>query len=794
MIGTEADLPYFNRIYFPPTALGKRLWQRRFRLALLLVASFGVADASPWKGAENIDAAIEGAIEEGITPGAVVWVESGGQALYHKAYGARSLFPDREGITEDTIFDCASLTKVVATAPAIMMLVEEGKVRLGDRVTKYLPEFKGSTRITIRQLVTHYSGLRPDVDIEPEWSGYETGIALAYLEKPIARPGSKFIYSDINYILLAEIVRRITGKPINEFAQERIFDPLRMTDTSFLPAINRRWRIAPTERLPDGTILRGVVHDPTTRFMGGVSGHAGMFSTAADLARFARMMLNGGELDGVRILSPLSVLQMTTPQSPGDEKDRGIGWDIDSPYASQRGDLFVEGSYGHTGFTGTSMWLDPYSDSFVVLMTNRVHPTRATSVVALRSKVASIFGSTIREIDSDALRARRWGKDIGDNPVAQIVRTGLDVLVAEQFTRLKGKTIGLITNQTGIDRTGRRNVDLLAAAHDVQLKVILAPEHGLEGLLDQSEIGDGVDEKTRVPVISLYQSDRRRPTAEMLAGLDALVFDIQDVGARFYTYITTMGYAMEAAAGAGIDFVVIDRPNPIGGLAVEGPVLDDELQSFVGYHSMPVRHGMTVGELARMFNQERKIGVDLTVVPMEGWRRDLWFDETGLPWVNPSPNIRNLDQAILYPGIALLEGLTNYSVGRGTDTPFQFVGADWIDGAQLAAAIRSRAIPGIRVYERRLTPNASRFKGKEISGVQLSIVDRNALQSTTLGLEIAAALVALYPDRVSLDETSKLLGNQRVIDALRAGLGETSGAPAIKEFKRRREPFLLYEQ
>ncbi len=763
-------------------------------LAILLLAALGVEGASQWRGAEHLDEAIEGAIEEGITPGAVVWVESGGQTLYRKAYGARSLFPARERITEDTIFDCASLTKVVATAPAIMMLVEEGKVRLGDRVTKYLPKFKGSTRITVRHLVTHYSGLRPDVDIEPEWSGYETGISLAYLEKPIAKPGSKFIYSDINYILLAEIVRTITGKPINEFAQQRVFDPLRMTDTTFLPSPNRRWRIAPTERLSDGTILRGTVHDPTTRFMGGVSGHAGMFSTAADLARFARMMLNGGELDGERILSPLSVLQMTTPQSPGEENDRGIGWDINSPYASQRGDLFVEGSYGHTGFTGTSMWLDPYSDSFVVLMTNRVHPTRATSVVSLRSRVASIFASTIRDIDSDALRARRWGKENGDVPVAQIVRTGLDVLVAENFERLSGKTIGLITNQTGIDRKGRRNIDLLAAADNVQLKLILTPEHGLEGLLDQSEIGDGVDEKTRVPVISLYQSDRRRPTAEMLAGLDALVFDIQDVGARFYTYITTMGYAMEAAAGAGIEFIVIDRPNPIGGLAVEGPVLDEEFRSFIGYHPMPVRHGMTVGELARMFNEERKIGVDLEIVSMEGWRRGLWFDETGLPWVNPSPNIRNLDQAILYPGIALLEGLTNYSVGRGTDTPFQFIGADWIDGSQLAAALRERAIPGIRVYAKKLTPSASRFKGVEISGVQLSIVDRNTLQPTALGLEVGAALVKLYPSRVRLDETRKLLGDQQVIDALRSGLEVNSSTPAMEEFKRQREQFLMYER
>ena len=248
------------------------------------------------------------------------------------------------------------------------------------------------------------------------------------------------------------------------------------------------------------------------------------------------------------------------------------------------------------------------------------------------------------------------GRKGGDVPVAHNVRSGLDVLAAEQFARLKGKTIGLITNQTGIDREGRRNIDLLAAADGVRLQSILTPEHGLEGLLDKSVIGDGVDGATGLPVISLYRGERRRPTAEMLQGLHTLVFDIQDIGARFYTYITTMGYAMEAAAAAGIEFFVLDRPNPIDGTQVEGPLLDDDLRSFIGYHSLPVRHGMTVGELARMLNAEREIGVDLKVVPMEGWRRDLWFDETGLPWINPSPNIRNLDQAILYPGIALLEG------------------------------------------------------------------------------------------------------------------------------------------
>lgn len=724
-----------------------------------------------------------------------MWIESTYQRLHFSSYGSRSVEPNRESMTLDTIFDCASLTKVMATAPAIMMLVEDGKVRLNDRIQTYLPEFQDSTRITVRQLLTHYSGLRPTLPLDPDWAGYEAGVALALQEAPVHPPDSRFVYSDINYVLLAEIVRRAGGLPIDQFAKKRIFEPLGMTDTMYRPPDTIRNRIAPTERLDDGTVLRGVVHDPTTRRMGGVSGQAGVFSTAADVARFARMMLNGGELEGVRILSSLSVLRMRTPQSPRGKAARGIGWDIDTPYSSPRGDLFGTASFGHTGYTGPSLWIDPVSHSFVALLTNRVHPKAGTSVVRLRSLVASIAAANLKDAHTTDSSAPAAGLRRGPQPFSP-VKTGLDVLVEEDFGRLSGKKVGLITNQTGIDRAGRRNIDLLHQAPDVSLEMIFAPEHGLAGTQDQPEIEDRADASTGIKAYSLYQSGRRRPPTELLDDLDVLVFDVQDIGARFYTYVTTMGYAMEAAADAGIEFLVLDRPNPINGNAVQGPVLDVDLESFVGYHRIPVRHGMTVGELALMFNDERQIRAKVTVVRMQGWRRGLWFDETGLPWVNPSPNIRTLDQAILYPGIAMLEWLPDYSVGRGTDTPFQFVGADWIAGTDLADAIRRFRVPGVRVYARKLRPRASVFEDTTIDGVQFSITNRDSFDPTRLGLVLATVLRRLYAERADFSRTDKLIGNRAVVDDLKHGhnIEETTALleKSLSDFRTRRDRFLLY--
>ena len=355
-----------------------------------------------------LDEVLQKAVADGDIPGGVALVARYGKTVYRKAFGLRVAPPHAEKMTVDTIFDVASLTKVMATAPAIMVLVEEGKVALTDPVGQYLPKFSSGGNkdaVTVGHLLTHYSGLRPYFDLEEQWQGYEMGIRKAEQEEPVVPPGQHFIYSDINYILLAEIVREISGQFLDTFATERIFRPLGMHDTRFLPDSSQRHRLAPTED-QEGTMLRGQVHDPTAQKMGGRAGHAGLFSTVDDTAAYTQMILNGGTHRSARILSPLTVLAMTTPQSPPGKPDwRGLGFDIRSPFGTSRGDLFPVGSFGHTGFTGTSFWIDPFSQTVVILFTNRLHPDGQGNVVSLRKRVASVVASSLIEapIDRKAL-------------------------------------------------------------------------------------------------------------------------------------------------------------------------------------------------------------------------------------------------------------------------------------------------------------------------------------------------------------------------------------------------------
>jgi uncharacterized protein YbbC (DUF1343 family) len=522
-------------------------------------------------------------------------------------------------------------------------------------------------------------------------------------------------------------------------------------------------------------MMRGVVHDWTARRMGGVAGHAGLFSTAADLAIFCRMLLDGGTYKGARILAPLTVAKMTTPAgAPGDPNVRGLGWDIDSSFSANRGELLPVGSFGHTGFTGTSIWIDPVTRTFVVFLSNRVHPDGKGDVTPLRARVATVVASAITDAPPDAVRARLMtGRDFGaagpppPRPKRAPVQTGLDVLRAQGFAPLKGKRVGLVTNHTGRARDGAAAIDLLSDVPDVKLVALFSPEHGIRGILD-AKVPSQVDERTGLPINSLY-GETQRPTAAMLAGLDAVVIDLQDIGARFYTYTTTTAYVMEEAAKLKLPVFLLDRPNPVNGWQIEGPALDKESVGFTGYFpAMPIRHGLTLGEMARLFNAENKIGADLTVVAMKNWRRDDWFDDTTLPWINPSPNMRNMNEAALYTGIGAIEG-TNVSVGRGTDTPFEHVGAPWIDGVQLADALNARGVAGVRFYPVRFTPVSSKYANQECQGVFIIVTDRTALRPVRVGLEIASAINRLYPAQYQLDLAARLFGSRDTLARVRTG-------------------------
>jgi len=749
---------------------------------------------------------VEEAIRAGNIPGAVVRVGNQGRVVYRRAFGDRALVPEKLPMNPDTIFDVASLTKVVATTTALMQLVERGRLRIEDPATAYWPEFKGNgkERITVRHLLTHYSGLR-DVNNSQKRSAYDATLKMIASGKPIAAPGTRFQYSDVNFIVLGEIIQRVSGRSLDAYCEEFIFKPLGMKDTGFKPSPSLLDRIAPTQYQQgnSGKILWGEVHDSLSYAMGGVTGHAGLFSTADDLSIFCQMILDGGISKGVRVLSPLTVEKMTTPQNPANKTVlRGLGWDINSPLSSCRGDLFPVGSFGHTGFTGTSIWIDPVSKTYVVLLTNRVHPQGKGDAAPLRSKIATIcaaaFGLPAGGQDSTrqpspggqfaamkgfpAQEARNGG-----------VETGISVLDREKYASLSGLRVGVITNQSGLDSAGRSTLDLLARAPGVKLGAVFVPEHGLSGQVE-GKIRSNPNFKKGLPLYSLY-GEVNRPTEKMLSGLDALVFDIQDAGVRFYTYITTMAYAMEAAAKKGIRFYVLDRPNPLTAAAVQGPVMDRDLKSFTGYFPLPLRHGMTVGELAQMFNMENKIGANLHVIKMRGYRRTDWYDETGLLWVNPSPNLRTLTQATLYPGVGMVEA-ANVSVGRGTATPFEILGAPWINGRDLAAHLNRRNIQGVRFIPLDFTPENDRFKNQRCSGVQAVLLDRQALDAAVLGVEIACALYQVHPRDFQIDKTVSMIGSRSILQAIKEGQTPESmiemWQPGLEEFLDLRAKYLLY--
>jgi uncharacterized protein YbbC (DUF1343 family)/CubicO group peptidase (beta-lactamase class C family) len=766
-----------------------------------------------------LDPVINDAITQQQIPGAVLIVGHDGQVVYRKAFGSRAIEPRRETMTLDTIFDCASMTKVLATTPAIMQLWEQGKFRMNDPVAKYLPEFgqNGKQDITIRQLLVHYSGLAPDLDLTKSWEGKETAYRMVFEGAPERAPGAAFAYSDINFEVLGALLERLSGESLDGYAAKHIFGPLGMKETRFLPPPSWEPRIAPTEEDENHHILRGVVHDPTARRMGGVAGHAGVFSTADDLAMFAQALLDGGR----GVLTSATIAKMTAPQQPVNETAvRGFGWDIDSPFSTNRGELLPVGGYGHTGFTGTSLWIDPATKTYIVLLTNAVHmnvlPTKEKgSAVSLRTKIATAVAAALA-LDPTEAGKMRVAAITGYNEMQSaarklavrngMVKTGIDVLEDTKFAALhpaKGgppRTIGLLTNQTGLDTQGRRTIDVLANVPGISLNAIFSPEHGVTGTLDTTDIKNknAKDAATGITVYTVYGASdaARRPPMDVLKRLDAVVIDLADAGARFYTYETTTGYFLEAAAKAGVEVVILDRPNPITGSFVQGPVSDAGRENFTNYFPEPPRHGMTLGELAKMFNGERHIGARLEVVAMEGWQPGDWFDSTGLAWVNQSPNLRSLTEATLYPGVALIEG-ANVSVGRGTDTPFEVLGAPWMKSKELAAYLNGRDIQSVRFVPIVFTPSSSNYAGERCEGVNLIVLDRNTLESPELGIELASALHKLYPNDFKLERMSDLLVNQGVLDAIGAGEDPRRIAEdwqeRLEEFVRLREKYLLYK-
>ncbi len=735
-----------------------------------------------------LDAVVRAQMSAGQIPGAVLVFGDAQHIWLRRAWGARSQQPGTEPMTVDTIFDLASLTKVVVTTTAVLQLQERGVLQLDAPAARYWPAFAahGKQAITVRQLLAHRSGLRADLDLRSDWRGAEAARQRVINETPVLSPNTRTLYSDINFLVLGEIVQRMSGLSLSAYAQRHILGPLGMHDTCFLPNRRLRDRIAPTEPFK-GAMLRGTVHDPTARRMGGMAGHAGLFGTADDLARFAQAMLRR---DG--ILKSDTMDAMREPQNLGDDPTtpdwRGLGWQLQPPLAANRDDLAPLGAIGHTGYTGTGLWIDFVQGRFVVLLSNRVHPDGHGNAQPLRHQVLALLSSLAPPVAGPA-------RTVPD--AIPTVGTGMDVLRGAGYAALQGRRVGLITQLAALDSRGWRTLDRLRWAPGVTLVKVFSPEHGLYGDAE-GRVPSGTEPMSGLPLLSLYGATLR-PDAAMLRDIDTLVFDVQDAGARFFTYISTLSLAMEAAAENGLRFVVLDRPNPVGADRVGGPVLDAGLQSFTAPAGLPVLHGMTIGELARWFLEDihtrRGLDLDLQVVPMQGYKRGMRFEQTGLDWVPPSPNLRTPITALLYPGVAWIEG-ANVSVGRGTPRPFEWVGAPWIDKFQLAQALNAEALPGLTFVATDFTPEAGPFRGRLSQGVQIRVLDRALVDAPLMGALLVRTLARLWPKVFDANKTLAMVGSQQTLDALREGtdLTEVVGSwrPGLAAFRARRERYLLY--
>ena len=747
-----------------------------------------------------IDEEVERAVRNNQMPGAVVAVGRKGKLAFLRAYGNKQVQPERIPMETDTLFDLASLTKPVATATSIMVLVEQGKIDIDEKVAKYLPEFadNGKENVTVRQLLLHTAGMPAANNLNQYSAGIEKAMENLININPAAPPDTRFTYSCVSFLILGELVHRVSGKDLNQFSQEHIFVPLNMTETTYLPNEALRQRAAPTQQR-EGRWMRGEVHDPRAYMLGGIAGNAGLFSTARDLAVYADMMLQFGrsEAAGGRILQEETVRTMSAGERVPKTNPVGIralGWDKRTGYSSNRGWNMSPQAYGHGGFTGTGLWIDPGHDLFVIFLSNRVHPEGTGNVNPLIGRIGTIAVDSIIRDKEPPKNAAAKILEMKHPGQADKVLTGIDVLKRDNFAVLKGKRVGLITNHTGLDAEGNTTPILLKNAPEVELVALFAPEHGFAGALDEEGIRDHRDPATGLTVYSLY-GQTRRPTPRMLEGVDVLVFDMTDIGARFYTYTATLGMAMQAAAENDIAFVVLDRPNPIGGVRVEGGRLDPGSEAFVAFHPTAVRHGLTLGELALMYNDEQVLNLDLTIVPAEGWVRSAYFEETKIPWVHPSPNMKTVDGAILYPGLGLLE-FTNLAVGRGTEIPFEIVGAPWIDGEKLAETLNAKKLPGVRFEATEFTPTVRQYANERCKGVRIRVFNREIFDSVLFGLTLMEVLVQNYGDQWERRNLNTLMLHRKALSMIGAGVSATEINDLWKkeneDYLKRRARYLIY--
>jgi len=718
---------------------------------------------------QDLDALLRDAVQQNLTPSAVLLVMRQGEKIYHNAQGDASL---------QSIFDLASLTKVVATTTSIAFLIDSNKLTFDTSLKKIFPGVYGRDKqdITIKQLLLHTAGFPPMV-----WPGKLTDdlpIILRRIQKVklLAAPGTHYRYSDVGFILLGEIVKAVSGQPLDQFAKNHIFHPLGMCSTQFFPkGMNSPQIVAawPSE----GKI--GEVYDPLAARMGGIAGHAGLFSTAEDLAILGQLLLNRGNFEKKKFLSKNIVNAMLSPRNLPLESDgvRALGWDMSSTHAGCRGRLSTA-AFGHTGYTGTSLWIDPEHQLIVILLTNRTHLKTPPDLTPLRQRIHDVIVTHLIRMPSKP------------------VRTGFDQLTATDRTFFDGKKIGLITNRAAVDKSGRWIGEWLLDQPNFTIQSIFVPEHGLSASLDQKIVDQRLLYKKRtISVFSLF-GDQRAPSVDSLNGIDLLLFDIPSVGVRFYTYLNTLGRSLEVAAHHKIPFVILDRPNPLGGEQIDGPVAFSDRQTSTNYHPLPIRFGLTMGELALLYNSEKKLGASIKIVRNSGWQRAMQFDAMNLPWRSPSPNIRSWLQALLYTGIGLLES-TNLSVGRGTKTPFQWIGAPWLNSQSLSLAMNQANLAGVYFIPETNTPTATLFRKELCQGIRIIVTDPKKIDPIKIAISIMLWIRKHHVTDWNTDELYRLFHHPPTVQAILNGDSIENivalWQAGLAQFQRVRTQYLLYE-
>jgi len=732
---------------------------------------------SPWPAFHTapLEAALRAQIEAQALPGVVVLVGDAGGVRWRWAAGERARRPAPEPMTADTVFDLASLTKVVATTTAVLQLIERGALRADDPVARHWSAFAqaGKHNVTVAQVLAHSSGLPagwPDRRRPRSAAALWHALASMALRQP---PGQTREYSDLGFLALGRVVEHVSGLTLDTYTRRHITNPLGLQDTGFAPDRRHASRIAPTEVLGDGHLLRGQAHDPLARTLGGVAGHAGLFGTADDLGRFARSLL--GLPDVPALLQPDTVRGLLVPQPPvATAPWRGAGWLLQPPLTPTRDDLLPTGTLHHTGYTGTALWIDVLQQRYIVLLSHRVHPDGRGDARPARRQVAALLSSTGPTRPPGA-----WAQALGPTVMpprpapapadGPRVLTGIDRWRERNFAELQGQRVGLVTHLAAVDRQGWRTLDRLRWAPGVHLRRIFTPEHGLFRDID-GPVASGTEPGSGLPLVSLYGA-QRQPTPAQLADLDAIVVDLQDVGVRFFTYIATLGLVLDAARPRQLPVFVIDRPNPLGGVRIGGPVLEPQRRSFTGPASLAMVHGMTFGEIALWLAQDLRertgSAPPVHVLDMQGWQRAWTFAQTGLDWVPPSPNLRTLQALALYPGTAWVEG-TPVSVGRGTPEPFERVGAPWIDGHRLADDLNARHLAGLHFEPLRFQPTFGPGQGQDCGGVRIVARAPAEVDACAFGLHLVDSLWRGWPQAFPIDRTLDLIGDRATVDALKA--------------------------